>query len=186
MSRSHRQRLSFSPRLSMYPLSESLISDWREVSFQSYLVPGAAGRFFGFWACCCQAIYAYVGTEVMGIAADETERQRETLPKAVRRVSYRIMFYYVGAVFVLGLNVSALDPLLKSSVSDPNGSYQSPFVLMVRRAGIPGLAHVINAVALIASLSVANANLYSSVSNLVMVLMVESRAVCSCKGRSSS
>jgi amino acid transporter len=170
----------------MYPLSKSLISDWREVSFQSFLVPGAAGRFFGFWACCCQAIYAYVGTEVIGIAADETERQRETLPKAVRRVSYRIMFYYVGAVFVLGLNVSALDPLLKSSLSDPNGSYESPFVLMVRRAGIPGLAHVINAVALIASLSVANANLYASVSNFVMVLMVESCTVCSCKGRSSS
>jgi yeast amino acid transporter len=137
--------------------------DWREVSFQSFLVSGAGGRFFGFWECCRQAIYSYVGTELIAIAADETENQRSTLPKAVRRVAFRIWFYYVGAVFVLGLNVSANDPLLRNSLSDPHGSYESPFVLMVRRAGIPGLSHVINAVALIASLSVANANLYVSV-----------------------
>jgi amino acid permease len=36
---------------------------------------------------------------------------------------------------------------------------------MVRRAGIPGLGNVINAVALIAVISVANANLYVSVSS---------------------
>lgn len=98
---------------------------------------------------------------MIGIAADETERQRETLPKAVRRVSYRVVFYYVGAVLVLGLNVSANDPILKSYVDE--GGYESPYVLMVRRAGIPGLAHVINVVALIASVSVANANLYVTV-----------------------
>ena len=37
---------------------------------------------------------------------------------------------------------------------------------MVRRAGIPGLAHVINAVALISVVSVANANLYVTVRSL--------------------
>ena len=119
----------------------------------------------GFWACCCQAVFSYIGTELIGIAADETERQRETLPKAVRRVSYRLVFYYVGAVFVLGLNVSANDPVLQSSLFSSASSYQSTFVLMVRRANIPGLGNVINAVALIAVISVANANLYVSVSS---------------------
>ena len=46
-------------------------------------------------------------------------------------------------------------------------SYASPFVLMVRRAGIKGLDHVINAVALIAAVSVANANLYVTVCFLI-------------------
>ena len=105
-------------------------------------------------------MFSYIGIELVGVTAEETERQRDTLPFAVRRVAHRIVFYYVGATLVLGLNVSANDPVLASDLSR---SYASPFVLMVERAGIPGLAHVINAVALIAVLSVANANLYVSV-----------------------
>ena len=103
---------------------------------------------------------------MIAIAADETERQRETLPKAVRRVSYRLPFYYVGAIFVLGLNVSSLDPVLFNSLT--SSGFFSPFVLMVERAGIPVLPHLINAVALIAVLSVANANLYVSVSSFLV------------------
>jgi len=62
----------------------------------------------------------------------------------------------------LGLNVQANDPVLFDELSSGSG-YFSPFILMVERAGISGLRHVINAVALIASVSVANANLYLSV-----------------------
>lgn len=166
------------------PPHHNLFVDWREDGFKSYLLAGSAGRFIGLWACICQAMFAYSGAELIGIAADETERQRETLPKAVRRVSYRIVFYYVGCVVVLGLNVSAQDPVLASYVS--TGSYTSPFELMVRRAGIPGLAHVINVVALIAVTSVANANLYVSVCSLNTELMVESNLVCACDGETSS
>jgi yeast amino acid transporter len=146
------------------PLHLKLINlclDWREGAFRPYLVANSAGRFLGFWACCCQAIYSYVGTELIGIAADETEQQRRTLPRSVRRVSFRLAVYYTGAVLVLGLNVSANDPILQYDLF--TSSYASPFVLMVRRAGIPGLEHIINAVALIAALSVANANLYVTV-----------------------
>jgi yeast amino acid transporter len=143
------------------PVLNRLTIDWREGAFREYLLSGSAGQFLGLWACCCQAIFSYLGAELIGIAADETERQRETLPKAVRRVSYRVVIYYVGGVLALGLNISANDPILKSYVDQ--GGYESPFVLMVQRAGIPHLAHVINAVALVATVSVANANLYVSV-----------------------
>src|SRR5208282_1811923 len=135
--------------------------DWSEGAFISYIYKGAFGRLVGFWLCCCQATFAYTGVEMIGIAADETERQRETLPRAVRRVAHRIVFYYVGAVFVLGLNVSVKDPILAEDVL--NNYSSSPFILMVQRAGIRGLPSVINAVALIAALSVANANLYMAV-----------------------
>src|SRR5271167_3569805 len=104
--------------------------DWREDAFREYILTGAAGRLIGFWACCCQATFSYLGVELIGIAADETERQRETLPKAVRRVSYRVVIYYVGAVLALGLNISANDPVLQSYVVQ--GGYESPYVLIVR------------------------------------------------------
>jgi yeast amino acid transporter len=142
-----------------------LTSDWREDGWKEFLVSGGWGRLAGFWACCCQAAFAYLGTEIIGITADETECPRRTLPRAFRRVSKRIIIYYVGAIFVLGLNVSSNDPELAWYITNPKGSYQGPFVLMVKRANIPGLEHVLNAIAIVAALSVANANLYVTVNS---------------------
>lgn len=141
-----------------------IIQDWRESAFNEFLAGGKLGNLAGFWFSCCQAAYAYAGAEIIGITSSEAEQPRRTLPKAVRRISKRIIFYYVGAAFVLGINVSSNDPQLGWFTSNPNGSYQGPFVLMVQRANIPGLDHVINAVVLVAALSVANANLYETVS----------------------
>jgi amino acid transporter len=69
-------------------------------------------RLVAFWQGCCQAAFSYVGIEMIGIAANETKKPHDNLPLAVRRVSSRIFFYYVGAIFVLGLNVSVLDLVL--------------------------------------------------------------------------
>ena len=117
-----------------------------------------------FWECSCRAIFSYTGNEIIGITADETERQRETLPKATKRVSSRIIFYYVGAILVLGLNVSAKDPMMASRLyDDRTRHYPGGFIIMIQRAGVPGLSHVVNVVMIIAALSVANADLYVTV-----------------------
>jgi L-asparagine transporter-like permease len=49
---------------------------------KSFLISGAAGRLLGVWNACSVAFSAYVGTELLGIAADETDRQRETIPRS--------------------------------------------------------------------------------------------------------
>lgn len=130
---------------------------------KEFLVGDGLGRLVGFWAVCCQACFAYEGVEIIALTADEVERPRQTIPKAVRRVANRIVIYYVGCLFALGVNLSANDPLLQSFVNNPQGSYQGPFVLMAQRAGLIGLGHLLNAMALIASLSVANAALFVTV-----------------------
>lgn len=119
------------------------------------------GRLIGFWSCCCKACFAYLGSEIIGITANEVERPRETLPKAVRRVSWRLIFLYVGPLFILGLNVAATDPQLKGWLQ--HGNFESPFVLMVRRANIPVLDNLLNAVILMSALTLANVNLYVTV-----------------------
>jgi amino acid permease len=135
----------------------------------------------GFWAACCQSLSTYVGVEIIAIIAEETERQRESLPPAIRRVARRTIFYHVGAVLALGLNVNAGDPILQDIVTH---NYSSPFVLMVQRAGITGLVHVLEAVTLIASLTIANANLYVSVILFKNWLIVESGFACTRMARS--
>jgi amino acid permease len=69
------------------------------------------------------------------------------------------MIYYVGAVTVLGLNLSASDPILKDYVKTGQYKY-TPFGLMFERAGIPVVRHIVDAIALVASASSANTSLY--------------------------
>ena len=160
--------------------------DWRSYGFDDdYLTTnGAISRLAAFWFCCCQAVYTYGGTSIIGITANEAERQRETLPKAVRRVIYRLVLYYGSASFALGLSLWSKDPLLASTVK---GSYNSPYVIMVERSGIPGFPHLINALVLLATVSTANANLYETVLFLfIRDLPVESRSLLSCQPGSRS
>ena len=73
-------------------------------------------------------------------------------------------------MLILGLTVSPDDMLLKlplSPMSTPEGPtpriYQGSFMVMIERAGIPFLPHIINAVMIIATLSVATADIYVAV-----------------------
>ena len=68
------------------------------------------------------------------------------------------------AVFVLGLTVSCNDPLLTRSLShDPLRNYPGGFVIMALRAGLPLLASFINAIMIVAAVSVATVNLFVAV-----------------------
>lgn len=99
----------------------------------------------------------------MGITADEVERQRETLPRAVNKITSRIGYLYIAALLVLGLNLSANDPILSQGIENKN-TFQGGFIVMVLRANIPVLPHIINAIMILAVVGVANADLYVAVS----------------------
>ena len=70
--------------------------DWREDAMKPFIVGGGSGRLAGFWLSCCRAAFAYIGVESIGITAYEVERPRESLPKAVRQISWRLTFYYIS------------------------------------------------------------------------------------------
>lgn len=118
----------------------------------------------GFWAVCCQACFSYSGVENIAITADEVERPRQTIPKAVRRVVSRLNLYYIGAIFVLGINLSANDPIIAAALQGkPGAVYSGGFVLIAERAGLPQFASFLNVMALGAAFSVANVELYVGV-----------------------
>jgi len=142
----------------------NLTIDWDDrLAFREYLDPGDLGRLAGFWHACCLAVFSYLGVEIIGVAAEETERQRETIPFAARRVAYRTILYHVGPILALGLNVYSNDPILASYSTQ---GYESPFALMFDRAGISGLAHFVKGVTILALVATANTRLYLSVYSL--------------------
>jgi S-methylmethionine transporter len=96
--------------------------------------------------------FAFSGTELIGIAAGETENPEETIPKAIRTTLWRLIIFFVGTIVVL----SALLP-----ISDA-GVLESPFVAVLERIGVPYAADIMNFVILTAILSAANSGLYAS------------------------
>jgi amino acid transporter len=121
-------------------------------------VTGPTGRFLGFFSTLVQASFSYGGVEMVAIAAGEAENPLKNIPKAVRRVFWRILFFYVLGSLAVGVLVSSNDPDL---LSDKPGAYASPWVIAIKRAGIKGLDHLINAVILTSASSSANAFLYT-------------------------
>jgi len=96
--------------------------------------------------------------EMVAIAAGEAENPLKNIPKAVKRVFWRILFFYVLGSLAIGMIVSSNDEDL---TSDKPGAFASPWVIAIKRAGIKGLDHVINAVILTSASSSANAFLYT-------------------------
>jgi amino acid transporter len=128
-----------------------------------YLETGALGRFLAFWKVFIQATFSYGGSEMVVIAAGETENPRRNIPKAVRRVFWRIAIFYVLSILLIGMCVSSADPRLLSAIqSGAPGVAASPFVIAIKNGGIKGLPHVINAVVLTSAWSAGNSFFYSS------------------------
>ena len=104
--------------------------------------------------------FSFQGTELVGVAAGEAKNPRREVPRAIRTVFWRIMLFYIGAIFIIGTLVSFNDPsLLASGEADIAAS---PFTLVFERAGIAFAAALMNAVILTAILSAGNSGLYAS------------------------
>lgn len=96
--------------------------------------------------------FSFQGTELIGIAAGESENPEKTIPQSIRTTIWRTMFFFIAAVFVL----VSLIPWKEA------GLVESPFVLVFDQVGIPYAADIMNFVILTAVLSVGNSGLYAA------------------------
>ncbi|KAJ3855752.1 amino acid permease [Lentinula lateritia] len=122
-------------------------------------ISGNTGKFLGWWAVITQAAFSFIGTEIVAIAAGEAKNPRRNLPKAIKRVYVRILLFYIGGTFVIGLLVPSNDPQL---VLGTGTAASSPFVIAIQNAGIKGLPSLINACLLTSAWSAASSDLYTS------------------------
>lgn len=97
-------------------------------------------------------VFAFGGTEMVGVAAGEAKEARQVLPKAINSMILRIFGFYVGSVILMALVL----PYTAYSSS------QSPFVTFFAGLGIPHAGDVIQVVVLTAALSSLNAGLYAT------------------------
>ena len=101
-------------------------------------------------------IFAFVGAEIVTIAASESSEPQRGVARATSQVIYRILLFYVVSVFFLAAIVPWNTPFSSSEV------LKSPFTIAFERIGIPGSGTLMNFVVLTAVLSVLNSSLYTT------------------------
>ncbi|KAL6937953.1 glyceraldehyde-3-phosphate dehydrogenase 1 [Hanseniaspora osmophila] len=116
-------------------------------------------RFKGTMSVFVSAAFAFAGSELVGLAAAETENPRKILPRAAKQVFWRITIFYIVSLTLIGLLVSHKDPRLVGTSSVDAAA--SPFVIALVSHGIKGLPSVVNVVICIAVLSVGNSAVYA-------------------------
>ncbi|AQZ48443.1 putative amino acid permease YtnA [Paenibacillus larvae subsp. larvae] len=97
-------------------------------------------------------LFAFLGIEMIGVTAGEVKNPEKSLSRAIDNVFWRILIFYVGALFVV-LSIYPWNEV---------GLKGSPFVLMFDQIGIPAAAGIINFVVLTAALSSCNSGIFST------------------------
>ncbi|MCY9138777.1 amino acid permease [Peribacillus frigoritolerans] len=115
------------------------------------------GGFFTILGVFMAAGFSFQGTELLGVTAGESEDPEKNIPKAIRSVFWRILLFYILAIFVIGMIIPFTDSrLLSQDVA------VSPFTLVFERAGLAFAASIMNAIILSSVLSAGNSGMYAS------------------------
>lgn len=131
-----------------------------EVTLQQLAEAPFAGGFSAMIGVAMIVGFSFQGTELIGIAAGESENPEKNIPRAVRQVFWRILLFYVFAILIISLIIPYTDPsLLRNDVKDIS---VSPFTLVFQHAGLLSAAAIMNAVILTAVLSAGNSGMYAS------------------------
>lgn len=155
--------------------------DGSHMGFRLWHSPGAFNNGFkGLCSVFVTAAFAFAGTELVGLAAAETENPRKALPSAIKQVFWRITLFYVVSLLLVGTLVAYDDPRLLNGQSSADAKYvvllisidgllliasvyrASPFVIAIQSAGLEVMPSVMNVVIMISVLSVGNSAIYGS------------------------
>ncbi|MTV82715.1 amino acid permease [Secundilactobacillus folii] len=107
---------------------------------------------YGFLMAFQMVVFAFVGIEMVGLTAGETDDPVANLPKAINSLPIRIGLFYVGSMIA----IMSVYPWNKITTT------VSPFVQVFSGIGIAGAAGILNFVVLTAAMSATNSCLFST------------------------
>ncbi|KAG8532317.1 uncharacterized protein KY384_003958 [Bacidia gigantensis] len=130
-------------------------------AMKAFVANGAKGRFLGFFSTLINATFAYGCIEIVAVAGGEVKNPRKNIPKAIGKVFWRILIFYVIGSLAIGVLVPYNEKRLISAIknNEPGGA-ASPWVIAIHRAGIPALPSIINACIITSAISSGNAFLF--------------------------
>lgn len=117
--------------------------------------------------------FSFQGTELVGLAAAETENPEQNVPRAIKSVFWRMVIFYIGSILVIATLIPYTDPnLLSGSIENVAAS---PFTLVFQNAGFAAAALFMNVVILTSVLSCGNSGLFCA-SRMLYAMAVKGSA----------
>jgi lysine-specific permease len=117
--------------------------------------------------------FSFQGTELVGVAAGESENPRNNVPRAIKQIFWRILLFYILGLLVIGLLIPYTnESLIGGGLENIS---KSPFTIVFEKAGLAVAAAFMNAVILTAVLSAGNSGMYAS-TRVLWVLAQEGKA----------
>ncbi|MBD0422623.1 amino acid permease [Streptomyces sp. TRM S81-3] len=111
-----------------------------------------AGGADGFVLSFAVVMFAFGGTEIIGVTAGEAQSPEKTIPSAVNSIPLRIILFYV-------LTLAVIMSIRPWQNIDSSGS---PFVEIFAGVGLKSAAAVLNLVVLTAALSAINSDIFAA------------------------
>ncbi|GAA2294953.1 amino acid permease [Streptomyces kunmingensis] len=99
------------------------------------------------------AMFSFQGSEIVTIAAAESEEPKKNIKKAVRAVVWRLGLFYIGSILI----VVCLVPWNSADLA-ASGSYQA----VLERMNIPGAGRIMDVVLVVAVSSCLNSAVYTA------------------------
>lgn len=74
-------------------------------AFNEYLVGGNTGRFLAFRSSLISAAFSYGNIQVVALSGTETANPRQIIPDATKKTFFRVSFFYVLSILIVGIIV---------------------------------------------------------------------------------
>lgn len=132
----------------------------RFIGFQYWKDPGSfADGINGVAKVFVIAATLYAGVEMVGVTAGECRNPQKAVPRAIKQVFARIIFFYLGTIFFIGLLIPYNSTGLLSASSK---AAASPLTISLESAGVHVAAHLINALIVLSVVSAGISSIYVS------------------------
>ncbi len=150
---------------------------WRDPgAANTYLADGDTGRFLALLKTLVMSAFPFAfAPELLVVTGGEMKSPRRNLPTAAKRYFFRLVFFYIGCVFAIGIICPSDDERLTNGGV---GAGSSAFVVGIKNAGIPVLDSIINAGVLLSAWSSGNSFLYLSSRSLYGLALSGSAPSC--------
>ena len=134
----------------LWPWGQADAQGWSHLTGQGFMPNGISSVVTALLG----VMFAYIGAEIVTVAAAESSHPAIEIRKATKSVVWRIILFYVGSIFITVCLIQYNDPHLKDATW---GTYS----VVLTSLGIPQARHIVNFVVLTSVLSCFNSALYT-------------------------